>query len=168
LGEKWDGEVSAEMGRQLGRRLGTAVVLFHQAIAAHFGINATDLKCWDILSQTGPITAGRLAELTGMDTGSMTTVVDRLERAGFARREKDPRDRRRVIVRSLAEREAEIGRFYARLTEPMTALAADYTERELAAVVGYLGRTVAILEAQTTLLRKERARRRRRSAPPDR
>lgn len=147
----------AEGGQEVGRRLSTAVVLFHQAVAAHFGINATDLKCWDILVQVGPLTAGRLAALTGMDTGSMTTVIDRLERAGLGQRERDPSDRRRVIVRAQVERAAEVGRFYAQLAEPMAALAGEYTEGELAAIVSYLERMIEVLQAQTARLRDERA-----------
>ena len=114
-----------ESGVRIGRRLATAVVLFQHAIAAHFGLNATDLRCWEILNESGPAPAGYLAERAGMDTGSMTTVIDRLERAGFVTRDRDPADRRRVIVTPVPERIAEVGTFYGELMAPMTELAGN-------------------------------------------
>ena len=86
------------------RHLATATILFHQAIADRLGMHLTDHKCGDILVQTGPITAGELAERTGLTTGAITGVIDRLEKAGFVRRVKDPDDRRRVIIEPLPER----------------------------------------------------------------
>src|SRR3954453_3147665 len=86
------------------RRLSTSTILFHQAIAARLGMNVTDHKCADLLSRTGPITAGELARQTGLTTGAITGVIDRLEKAGFVRRAEDPNDRRRVIIEPLTER----------------------------------------------------------------
>src|ERR671933_1184232 len=71
---------------------------FDQAVADALGINRTDMRCTDVLEREGPVTAGRLAEATGLTTGAITTVIDRLERGGFARRLRDPDDRRRVLV----------------------------------------------------------------------
>ena len=82
----------------LGNALSTAVVLYHEAIADRLGLSATEWKCLGLLRKSGPITAGRLAELTGLTTGAITGIVDRLERAGRARRASDPHDRRRVII----------------------------------------------------------------------
>lgn len=89
------------------------------------GINRTDARCLDILDQRGRMTAGRLAAESALSTGAVTAVVDRLERAGYARRVPDPADRRRVMVEPtpLAHERAwelmgpmgEVGR---RLTEP--------------------------------------------------
>ncbi len=64
----------------------------------HFGLNATDWKCYELLTQAGSIPAGELAELSGLTTGAITGVVDRLEQADFAMRRRDPNDRRRVII----------------------------------------------------------------------
>src|SRR5215831_16503044 len=80
------------------RQLSTATILFHQAIADRLGMNVTDHKCADILLRTGAITAGELSRRTGLTTGAITGVIDRLEKAGFVRRAKDAGDRRRVIV----------------------------------------------------------------------
>ena len=70
---------------QAGRELSTVTILFHSALAEKFDLNATDWKCADILIRLGPLTAGQLSELTGLTTGAITGVIDRLEQRGFAR-----------------------------------------------------------------------------------
>jgi DNA-binding MarR family transcriptional regulator len=62
------------------------------------GLNPTDLGSLCLLLLHGPAPAGRLAELTGLTTGAVTGVIDRLEEGGFVHREVDPTDRRKVIV----------------------------------------------------------------------
>src|SRR6266581_7672060 len=79
-------------------------VLYTQAVAEQVGLNLTDLSCTGILTVEGPVTAGRLAELTGLTTGAITGAIDRMERAGYVRRESDPNDRRRVVVVPIAEK----------------------------------------------------------------
>ncbi len=90
-------ELVAELAGMM-RELSTATILFHQAVADRLGMNVTDHKCAGILTQSGPITAGDLAVRTGLTTGAVTGVIDRLEKAGFVRRVRDGTDRRRVIV----------------------------------------------------------------------
>src|SRR3954469_25863915 len=80
------------------RQMSTGAIMFHQAIADRLGLHPTDHKCADLIMRHGAMTSGRLAELTGLTTGAITGVVDRLESRGLARRATDPRDRRRVIV----------------------------------------------------------------------
>jgi DNA-binding MarR family transcriptional regulator len=75
------------------------VVRFHSALAERLGMNVTDFKCVAVLSESGAMTAGKLAERVGLSTAATTLVVDRLERAGLVRRERDPDDRRKVILR---------------------------------------------------------------------
>lgn len=74
-----------------------------EAVTELLGVNRTDSRCLDILEQHGRMTAGHLATLSGLSTGAVTAVVDRLERAGYAQRVPDPSDRRRVLV-ELTER----------------------------------------------------------------
>ena len=81
---------------------GSLMQLVGQAAADRIGINATDLNCLNILSFSGQLTAGELARATGLTTASITGVIDRLEEAGFVRRERDTRDRRRVVVHLVA------------------------------------------------------------------
>jgi DNA-binding MarR family transcriptional regulator len=96
--------------RQRAQQLGQAwrevslwTVMFHQSFADRLGLNITDHKALDILVTIGPMTAGQLAEITGLTTGAITGVIDRLEKAGFARRVNDPNDRRRVIIEPVME-----------------------------------------------------------------
>ena len=69
-----------------------------QAVADALGLNRTDMRCTDVLEREGAVTAGRLAKATGLTTGAITSVIDRLERAGYARRVREETDRRRVLV----------------------------------------------------------------------
>jgi DNA-binding MarR family transcriptional regulator len=92
---------SEELARfgNLGRETSTLTVLRHARIAEELGLSATDHKALDLVGQAGgPLTAGRIAELTGLSTGAVTGVIDRLERAGFVRRVRDQQDRRKVHV----------------------------------------------------------------------
>ncbi len=112
-------------------------VLYSQAVAGRLGMNSTDLECLDHILR-GPVTAGRLAEVTGLTTGAITGVIDRLERLGLARRERDPDDRRKILVSVLPA----VGERIAPLFEPMerTAMAvlASFRDEELALLLDFL------------------------------
>src|SRR5688572_17181329 len=95
-------QLPQSLGDELGRELSARTILFHQALADKLGLNLTDHRCLDLAQRANsvaPLTAGQLAELTGLSTGAITGVLDRLEKAGFIRREKDPNDRRQLFVR---------------------------------------------------------------------
>ena len=89
-----------------------ATARFDQAVADAAGLNRTDMRIIDALDQEGPVPAGRLAEVTGLSSGAMTTALDRLERAGYARRARDTGARRRVLV-ELTEQAQTLHEFYA-------------------------------------------------------
>src|SRR6185369_1624487 len=89
--------------------------IYTDAVAAKLGLNRTDLDCLSIVHLAGSATAGELAEITGLTTGAVTGVIDRLVQAGFVRRDADPDDRRRVIVRAVPEP----GRAVGQLFDPM-------------------------------------------------
>ncbi|GHF43462.1 MarR family transcriptional regulator [Amycolatopsis bartoniae] len=94
-------EVLARFG-EIGRESSTLAVLRHAQIAERLGLSGTDHKALDLASRAdGPLTAGRIAQLTGLSTGAVTGVIDRLERAGFVRRVRDTQDRRKVLVEIL-------------------------------------------------------------------
>jgi len=113
------------------RRSQNATDRYDQAVADALGMNRTDMRCTDVLDREGPVTAGRLAEATGLTTGAITTAIDRLERAGFARRTRDPADRRRVLVELTPETRAIGARFYAGHAAQAERLYRRYTEDEL-------------------------------------
>lgn len=77
--------------------------VFDDAAAARLGINRTDLRCLDIVQRLGGASAGELAREASLTTGAVTSVIDRLERAGYVAREADPSDRRRVLIRMTPE-----------------------------------------------------------------
>ena len=89
------------------------LVLFSQTGAERVGINSSDLECLDITILRGTMSAGELVAATGLTTGAITDVIDRLEQAGFARRGRDVGDRRPVLVRALPEVERRIAPLYA-------------------------------------------------------
>ena len=131
-------------------------VLFSQAVADRVGLNATDLESLDILARHGPMTAGRLAELTGLTTGAITGLVDRLERRGYARRERHPTDRRSIMVRPLAESaERDIAPLYAGMSQAMDELMSRYSDAELAIIADFLTRAAAITADQIARVRGE-------------
>jgi DNA-binding MarR family transcriptional regulator len=80
------------------RAMQAAVDQMDDAACAALRINRTDGRCLDVIDREGPLTAGTLAERSGLTTAAVTAVLDRLERAGYARRVSDPGDRRRVLV----------------------------------------------------------------------
>ncbi|WP_433267846.1 MarR family winged helix-turn-helix transcriptional regulator [Actinosynnema sp. CS-041913] len=81
------------------REASTLTILFHSRVAEQMGLSPTDEKCLDLVVRAeDPITAGRIAELSGLSTGAVTGVIDRLEKAGYVRRVRDPHDRRKVLV----------------------------------------------------------------------
>jgi DNA-binding MarR family transcriptional regulator len=137
------------------RQLSTATILFHQAIADRLGMNVTDHKCADVLSRTGPITAGELARITGLTTGAITGVIDRLEEAGFVRRGKDPADRRRVVVVPDVERmENVIGPLFASMARSATALCERYSTEQLAVIRDFTRRAREMADEETRKLRE--------------
>jgi DNA-binding MarR family transcriptional regulator len=113
------------------RRSQNATDRFDQAVADTIGINRTDMRCLDVISRDGPVPAGRLADETGLTTGAITTVLDRLERGGFARRVRDPNDRRRVLVELTPEAFEGSVNYYAAHMALSERLYRRYTEEQL-------------------------------------
>lgn len=140
---------------QEARRMSTRTVVFHAAIADHLGLNPSDHKCADLIwNETGPITAGRLAEVTGLSTGAITGVVDRLEKAGFVERVPDPKDRRRVVIQGTqGGRAPDIRHLFTPMMEGTATLCDSYTNEQLALIVGFMQRCAAVTEAQIASLR---------------
>lgn len=134
------------------RRSSAQGVMYGQAVANMAGISNSDMECMDILNLEGRVTAGRLAEVTGLTTGAITGVIDRLEKAGYVRRERDESDRRKVFIVVVEETAAEIGKFYVPMQEAMLKLWSGYTDDELRLLLrfandGYKG----VLEATEAL-----------------
>jgi DNA-binding MarR family transcriptional regulator len=150
------------------RKVGAQTVLLSDTVARLVGLNSTDLECLDLLEMAGPTTAGRLAEHAGLTTGAMTAVIDRLERAGFARRLRDPEDRRCVRVEALPRNFRHIAGLYRRLAESTARLHEHYDDRQLALVVDYLTRASALAADHVAWLQTQQPRLRRKTQRPRR
>ena len=138
-------ELTAALNLAIRRQQNTTDA-FDEAVAAALGINRTDLRCLDILEQEGSITAGRLAERMGLSTGATTAVLDRLERAGFARRVRDASDRRRVLVELTPEVQKRSWEYYAPLAERAEELYGRYTEEELGLLLDFMQTAAELFE----------------------
>lgn len=139
---------------EASRRYMASYALFNQAVADQLKLHPTDVQCLNLLSlETGPVTTGRVAELTGLTTGSATRLVDRLERAGYVVRRRDTEDRRRVMVATVPEKVAEFGRMWGRLSGGWYALFEDCDDDELAVLLAHMRRTVRFSAAQVERLR---------------
>ena len=140
-------------------RMSTWTVMFHHAASMQLGLNPTDLKCVGVLRETGPITAGDLAELTGLTTGAITGVIDRMEKAGLVRRGHDVQDRRRVIIEPIENPVygEEVGRVFGPLAMATISDIVDrYNDEELAVVLYFVKRGSDLMKAQTARLQKDK------------
>lgn len=153
-------QTRAELARRIQfelRGLHNAVDTLNQRVADQLGVHRTDLRCIDVLSREHPMTAGRLAEVSGLTTGAVTAVIDRLEAAGYAYRVPDPNDRRRVLVEP-TERVAEIGRrVYGDLVKQTAGLLEGYSDYELLRIFDFIqrGRQVTLAYADDIVERIE-------------
>jgi DNA-binding MarR family transcriptional regulator len=119
------------------RKASAQGTMFAKAVADRAGISSSDMDCMDFLNIEGRMTAGRLAELTGLTTGAITGVIDRLEKAGFVRRERDESDRRKVYIAPVAERVAELARPFELMQRAMHKLSDGYSDAELKLLLRY-------------------------------
>jgi DNA-binding MarR family transcriptional regulator len=144
---------AAESNR-LHRDLATAVVSHQEAVARALGMTAAERKCAGLLAERGRMTPGELAQETGLTTGAITGIVDRLSRAGFAARVAHPTDRRSVIVeaRNADKLMAMMRPPFVALTAAMDRLDARYSDAERAIIQRHLADTIAILRAETATL----------------
>jgi DNA-binding MarR family transcriptional regulator len=126
------------------REMATETIMFHQAVADELGLYITDHKCLDLIRQYGAMPAGRLADLTGLTTGAVTGIIDRLEKAGYVRRANDPKDRRRTIVEPTRNKKLErkIEAIFMPLHERMRKLLSSYSDSELAFLLDVLTKTL--------------------------
>jgi DNA-binding MarR family transcriptional regulator len=121
---------------------------FDEYVAAATGMNRTDMRCLDILSQRGSLTAGQLAKAMHLSSGAITTLVDRLERAGYAQRRRDTEDRRRVLVElvpSMAERAFP---YYEPLYYGTVRLLEDHSDNDIELMIDFLEKGREMVEQE--------------------
>jgi DNA-binding MarR family transcriptional regulator len=149
-------ELLKRVGMDLGRELSSQTVFFHEVVARKLGLNATDTRCLDLISRAGDaqVTAGDLGRATGLTTGAVTGILDRLEKAGMVERVRDLSDRRRVVVRPIPENMRRLGQYFDRLDAEMMKLASNYQTQELGLINDFLERNLALLKEQIAELSK--------------
>jgi DNA-binding MarR family transcriptional regulator len=135
------------------RRSSAQGVIFGQTVANVAGISGSDLECLDFLNLEGRVTAGRLAEVTGLTTGAITGVVDRLVKAGLVRRERDESDRRKVFIALVPENVAKIGKFYEHMQRAMHAVFGSYSDAELKLLLRFASQGYTTMLAATEQLK---------------
>ena len=145
--------LAAEFGEGF-RKTNSLMQLMGQAAADRIGLNATDLNCLNILSFSGEMTAGDLARETGLTTASITGVADRLEEAGYVRRERDPKDRRRVVIRLVLQRALrDVAPVFLPLVQSWQGVVARYTDDELRLIVEFYGQMEQVIRDHLVRLR---------------
>jgi DNA-binding MarR family transcriptional regulator len=123
---------------ELGREGSTLTVLRHTRIAERMGLSGTDHKTFDLVGHAeGALTAGRIAELTGLSTGAVTGVIDRLEKVGLVRRVRDPEDRRKVLVEVVPGAADRYAPLFESIMEPLRELLARFSPAERKAIERY-------------------------------
>src|SRR3984893_4718940 len=120
------------------RRSSGLGVIFGQTVANRAGISSSDLECLDFLNLEGRVPRGRLAEVTGLTTGAITGVVDRLEKAGLVRRERDASDRRKVFIAIIPENAAKVDKFYEHMQRAMLKEWDSFTDAELKLLLRFM------------------------------
>jgi DNA-binding MarR family transcriptional regulator len=138
------------------RQTGSLMQLMGMAAADRIGINATDLNCLNILSFSGHMTAGELARATGLTTASITGVIDRLEEAGYVSRERDPNDRRRVVVTlALDQALRNVASVFLPMLRDWREMAARYSDDELRLIVDFYARMEQVFRKHLARLRAD-------------
>jgi DNA-binding MarR family transcriptional regulator len=134
----------------LGRRMSTQTVFLHQAIAQSFGLNATDTKCVDLILShpVGSVTAGQLSAMTGLTTGAITHILDRLERRQIIERVRDTSDRRKIFVRVIPQSLEPLLPQYEAIGKAFTDLVDQYSDEELQLICDYMEKASAVANQQ--------------------
>ena len=137
------------------REMSTETIMFHQSVADVLGLHITDHKCLDLIRQYGAMPAGRIAELTGLTTGAVTGIIDRLEKAGYVRRANDPKDRRRTIVEPIRNKkwERKIEAIFIPFHERMHKLLSSYSDGELNFLLDVLTKSIEQTREESIKLR---------------
>jgi DNA-binding MarR family transcriptional regulator len=128
------------------RKLTRSSLMLQYAIAEKMKLNATDAECIDFLMEMGPSTAGELAKVTRLTTGAITNVIDRLEKAGFVKRENDPKDRRKIIVSFIPKKIERSKRYYDAMAADVYELLSGYNESKLISILQYSDSLTAIFQ----------------------
>jgi DNA-binding MarR family transcriptional regulator len=146
------------------RQFIAGAILYNQMIAERLGIHTTDHQLMNFVelldnSESGQgVRPGDLARLSGLSTGGVTVALDRLERGGFIRRERNPQDRRSVLIRMTPEARSKAQALYKSVNEVMAAIFSGYSDEQLRIIVDFFAKTNAARVASNRLAQEHRGR----------
>jgi len=140
-------ELAQQLRNEIMGYLGAASE-FDEGLAKKLKLSRTDMRCLDLIGRLGPMTAGRLAEESGLTTGAVTFILDRLEEAGMVTRRRDTEDRRRVWVEIVPEAEQRLQRLQQPIAEEMRQLAQRFKADELAVVRDFMRQAKEVFQRQ--------------------
>lgn len=125
---------------EASRDMASWTLMLHQTIATRFDLGPTDMKCLDLARNEESLTAGRLAEITGLSTSAVTAAVDRLEKRGFVERARDPHDRRKVIIKPTGTHDEQAYAIFAQVEKGYNQVVADYDTETLEKIIDFVRR----------------------------
>ncbi|MFB7159307.1 MarR family winged helix-turn-helix transcriptional regulator [Lysinibacillus sp. NPDC056232] len=137
----------------LGQEFSSALIMFHQEVANKLDLNITDYKVLGIIPNGG-ITAGEIAIHTGLSTGMVTTVVDRLEKKNYVYRDKHPSDRRKVIIKNNIEKTyTELAPIFQSFGVEMRKIYSSYNDHEIKTIMSFLNKSIEVFKKETAKLK---------------
>lgn len=138
------------------RELYVQLSLLNHRVGSRLAMKDVDLDCLDLITRHGPMSPSAVASRAGLHPATVTGMIDRLERGGWVVRERDPADRRGVVVRALRDRAGEVFGLLAGMNRSMDELCADYDEAELDVIVDFVRRTAEAGQAAADDLDRDR------------
>src|SRR5882724_8484529 len=123
------------------RELAIQLSLLNHRVGSQLELRDVDLDCLDLIDRYGPLSPSALARRAGLHPATVTGILDRLESGGWIARDRDPSDRRAVLLRLQRDRVPDLLRLYAGMNRGMNEIYAGYDEKELELIADFLHRT---------------------------
>jgi len=143
--------------RSISREYSDTSIMMHEAIARKAGLSGTDHKYLGLIIQQGEMTAGDLAKITGLTTGAVTGLIDRLEKRKLVKRQFIKDDRRKVIIVPNTQNAMELLEpLFADLQEKTTKLINSFSENEILVVEKYFLSAIRIMSETIETLNKNK------------
>ncbi len=148
MSRQWSrNELAQQLRSEILGYLGAASE-FQEGLAKRLKLSRTDMRCLDLIGRLGPMTAGRLAEESGLTTGAVTFILDRLEQAGMVTRRRDTEDRRRVWVEIVPDARDRLEDLQQPVAEEMRQVAQRFKADELEIVRDFMRQAKEVFQRQ--------------------